>query len=67
EQLARNLRREVDELNLVRPGLDDTMRNAFQQMHQVWRSRDDIPDLRTAAYVIAIGKVAKYYTDYLLG
>jgi glutamate dehydrogenase (NAD(P)+) len=66
EKLARNLRREADELNLVRSGLDDTMRNAFQEMDQVWRSRDDVPDLRTAAYIIAIDKVAKYYTEYLL-
>ena len=66
EKLARNLRREADELNLVRSGLDDTMRNAFQEIDQVWRSRDDVPDLRTAAYIIAIDKVAKYYTEYLL-
>ena len=66
EKLARNLRREADELNLVRSGLDDTMRNAFQEIDRVWRSRDDVPDLRTAAYIIAIDKVAKYYTEYLL-
>ena len=66
EPLARNLRREADELNLVRSGLDDTMRIAFQEIHHLWRSRDDVPDLRTAAYIIAIDKVAKYYTEYLL-
>jgi glutamate dehydrogenase (NAD(P)+) len=42
------------------------MRIAFQEIHKVWRSRDDVPDLRTAAYIIAIDKVAKYYTEYLL-
>ena len=49
------------ELELVRSGLDDTMRQAYQAMAEVWRSRDDIPDLRTAAYLVSIGKVAKAY------
>ena len=66
EHLARGLRSEVDELNLVRSGLDDTMRLAYQAMHDVWQGRDDIPDLRTAAYVIAIEKIAQYYTEYLI-
>ncbi len=39
----------ADELELVRSGLDDTMRVAYQQMREIWRSRDDVPDLRTAA------------------
>jgi glutamate dehydrogenase (NAD(P)+) len=66
EPLARGLRKEADELNLVRSGLDDTMRRAHRQIREVWRSRDDVPDLRTAAYMVGIEKVAKYYTEYLL-
>jgi glutamate dehydrogenase (NAD(P)+) len=65
-QLAAGLRREVDELNLVRSGLDDTMRGAYQEMRELWRSRDDVPDLRTAAFMLAIEKVAHYYTEYLI-
>ncbi|MEO0485238.1 MAG: Glu/Leu/Phe/Val dehydrogenase [Pseudomonadota bacterium] len=49
------------ELELVRSGLDDTMRGAYQDMAQVWRTRDDVPDLRTAAYLVSIGKVAQAY------
>lgn len=49
------------ELELVRSGLDDTMRGAYQDMAEVWRSRDDVNDLRTAAYLVAIGKVADSY------
>ena len=41
----------------MRSGLDDTMRLAYQQIHAIWRARDDVPDLRTAAYILAIGKV----------
>ncbi len=63
---ATELRKEVDELNLVRSGLDDTMRKAYQQMHEVWRARDDVPDLRTAAYLIALEKISHYYREYLL-
>ncbi|SMX30270.1 Glutamate dehydrogenase [Pelagimonas phthalicica] len=51
----------ADELELVRSGLDDTMRIAYQSMREVWHSRDDVSDLRTAAYIVAIEKVAKSY------
>lgn len=50
-----------DELALVRSGLDDTMRVAYQAMREVWHSRDDVEDLRTAAYIVAIDRVARSY------
>lgn len=53
--------RGAGELELVRSGLDDTMRTAYQSMAQVWHDRDDVDDLRTAAYLVAIGKVAASY------
>ncbi|MEL7127840.1 MAG: glutamate dehydrogenase, partial [Pseudomonadota bacterium] len=53
--------RGADELELVRSGLDDTMRAAYQSMASVWHDRDDVDDLRTAAYLVAIGKVADSY------
>lgn len=49
------------ELELVRSGLDDTMRVAYQSMREVWHGRDDVTDLRTAAYLVSIDKVAKSY------
>jgi len=49
------------ELELVRSGLDDTMRTAYQAMAQVWHDRDDVDDLRTAAYLVSISKVAESY------
>jgi glutamate dehydrogenase (NAD(P)+) len=51
----------ADELALVRSGLDDTMRTAYQSMREVWQGRDDVQDLRTAAYIVAIGRVAASY------
>ncbi|MCV6595272.1 MAG: Glu/Leu/Phe/Val dehydrogenase [Silicimonas sp.] len=53
--------RGAGELELVRSGLDDTMRGAYQAMHNIWRSRDDVTDLRTAAYIVAIERVASSY------
>ena len=53
--------RGADELELVRSGLDDTMRIAYQSMREIWHGRDDVSDLRTAAYIAAIQKVASSY------
>lgn len=53
--------RGADELELVRSGLDDTMRIAYQSMARVWHEREDVTDLRTAAYLVAIEKVAASY------
>ena len=50
------------ELELVRSGLDDTMRGAYNDMAEVGRRRSDVPDMRTAAYLVSIGKVAGAYT-----
>jgi len=49
------------ELELVRSGLDDTMRAAYQAMSEVWHRRNDVHDLRVAAYLVSIDRVAKSY------
>jgi len=49
------------ELELVRSGLDDTMRDAYQAMREVWHGRNDVHDLRVAAYIVSIDRVAKSY------
>jgi glutamate dehydrogenase (NAD(P)+) len=53
--------RGAGELELVRSGLDDTMRIAYQSMREVWHGRGDVDDLRTAAYLVSINKVAASY------
>ena len=53
--------RGADELDLVRSGLDDTMRTAYANMRAVWREDDRIHDLRTAAYYCALQDVAVSY------
>ena len=37
------------------------MSDAYRSMAEVWHSRDDVDDLRTAAYLVSIGKVAASY------
>ena len=49
------------ELELVRSGLDDAMRTAYQSMRKIWHARDDVEDLRTAAYLVSIERVAESY------
>ncbi|WP_371039204.1 MULTISPECIES: Glu/Leu/Phe/Val dehydrogenase [unclassified Rhodosalinus] len=53
--------RGADEQELVRSGLDDTMRTAYQKMREVWHAREDVQDLRTAAYLVSIDRVAASY------
>jgi glutamate dehydrogenase (NAD(P)+) len=50
-----------DELALVRSGLDDTMRTAYQAMREVWHGKAGVEDLRVAAYIVSIGRVAATY------
>lgn len=60
-QFKQKYLRGADELELVRSGLDDTMRIAYQSMRDVWHERADVEDLRTAAYLVSIDKVAASY------
>ncbi|MET4128326.1 Glu/Leu/Phe/Val dehydrogenase [Roseovarius sp. MBR-6] len=53
--------RGAGELELVRSGLDDTMRTAYQAMREIWHGREDVTDLRTAAYLVSIARVASSY------
>jgi len=50
------------EIDLVRSGLDDTMRTAYHAARAVWRSDENCPDLRTAAYMVAIRRIALTYS-----
>ena len=61
DAFKRNYFEGSDEIDLVRSGLDDTMREAYQSMARVWRERDDVESLRVAAYMVAISRVAESY------
>jgi glutamate dehydrogenase (NAD(P)+) len=49
----------ADELALVRSGLDDTMRQAYQEVSDVLHSQPGITDFRTAAFVVSLQKIAR--------
>lgn len=52
-----------EEIDLVRSGLDDTMRLAFQGIRQVLEENPRVRDYRIAAFTIAIQKIARSYQE----
>lgn len=53
----------ADEVDLVRSGLEETMISATREIMDLWQSNPEIPDMRTAAYVVAINKVGTSYAE----
>jgi glutamate dehydrogenase (NAD(P)+) len=53
----------ADEQDLVRSGLEETMANAYQQIRETHLSLGGRVDLRTAAFVGAINKIALCYRE----
>ncbi len=52
-----------DEEDLVYSGLEETMIGATHEIIDIWHANPGIPDMRTAAYVVAINKVATSYAE----
>ena len=59
--LVKKLSQGASEIDLVRSGLDDTMRKAFQEIRERYWSTENIDNYRTAAMALAIEKI---YTSY---
>jgi len=51
----------ADEIDLVRSGLKETMIVAYRTIRAIWKEKDAIKDVRTAAYLAAIDKIANDY------
>ena len=51
----------VDEIDLIRSGLDDMMIDGFQEVKKEFIGNEKILDFRTAAYKVAIEKIAMSY------
>ncbi|MGC6498072.1 MAG: Glu/Leu/Phe/Val family dehydrogenase [Candidatus Puniceispirillaceae bacterium] len=49
------------EIDLVRSGLEDTMRNSYQVISDVWNGKEAAVDLRTAAMMVAVRRIAQSY------
>ena len=52
-----------DEADLVYSGLEETMIAATREIMECWKANPSIPDMRTAAYVVAINKVGTSYAE----
>ena len=52
-----------DELDLVNSGLEETMITAYNGLRETRKQHPEVPDLRTAAFLTAIHKVARSYMD----
>jgi glutamate dehydrogenase (NAD(P)+) len=52
-----------EEQDLVHSGLEETMISATREIMQIWKDNPALPDMRTAAYVNAINKVANSYAE----
>ncbi len=53
----------ADEVDLVYSGLEETMITATKEIMDAWKANPQIPDMRTAAFVVAINKVATSYAE----
>jgi glutamate dehydrogenase (NAD(P)+) len=65
--LAAPLREGPREIDLVRSGLEDTMRNAYNDIRETYWSRKNVTNMRVAAFVLAIGKIARAYREFGIG
>jgi len=52
-----------EEADLVYSGLEETMITATHEIMNCWKANPKIPDMRTAAYVVAINKVGTSYAE----
>ena len=52
-----------EEADLVYSGLEETMISATREIMEMWKHNPAIPDMRTAAYVVAINKVGTAYAE----
>jgi glutamate dehydrogenase (NAD(P)+) len=52
-----------DERSLVFSGLEETMITSFIDIRNICKTHDYRIDLRTAAYIVAIDKIANCYKD----
>jgi glutamate dehydrogenase (NAD(P)+) len=53
----------AEEADLVYSGLEETMITATHEIMNCWKNNPTIPDMRTAAYVVAINKVGTSYAE----
>jgi glutamate dehydrogenase (NAD(P)+) len=63
EEDKKSLAKGADEEDLVNSGLEETMIAAYNQIREVRKTVKGCPDLRTAAFINAINKIAVAYQE----
>ena len=63
EEERHRIARGADEIDLVNSGLEETMIDAYRQIRELTRRDPRITDLRTAAFLNALNKVATTYLE----
>jgi len=63
EAERRRIARGADEVDLVNSGLEETMIGAYHQIRDLWKRHARTADLRTAAFLNAINKIARSYME----
>ena len=58
-----NLVQGASEVDLVRSGLEDTMRGSYNTISKVWNETKGVPNLRTAAMMVAVKRVVQSYSS----
>jgi glutamate dehydrogenase (NAD(P)+) len=61
EATRKAIARGADEIDLVNSGLEETMSTAYSQIREIWKLDKRVDNLRTAAFISAINKVATSY------
>jgi glutamate dehydrogenase (NAD(P)+) len=63
EEDRHKIARGADEIDLVNSGLEETMITAYQQIRDLMKRESRLKDLRTAAFLNAVQKVATTYLE----
>ncbi|MDP3920204.1 MAG: Glu/Leu/Phe/Val dehydrogenase [Candidatus Omnitrophota bacterium] len=63
EKIREQLIYGAQEIDLVRSGLDDSMRLAYEEIRELHSERENVTDLRTAAFAVAIEKIARAHLE----
>jgi len=62
-QVLQRLAKGPDEIDIVNSGLEGTMISAYREIRETLRRSRKIDNLRTAAYAVAIKKIARAYVE----
>ena len=59
----KTLSKGADELDFVYSGLEETMITAYREVRNTFKNTPGIPDMRTAAFLVAVRKIAVSYQN----